>query len=390
MLTAPTAALAARHRRLRDALAAQGLDALVLTHLPNIAYASNFDGSTAIAVLDARRLYLLTDFRYSSAVLAMLASEASPPDTEFVRVDGSYEEGLAALLERLDAAAIGLEAGSVSWKRAEWWRRRLGAPLVSDDDASPASGRRLVATDGLAERVRMVKDAHEVAVLRDGAARLSEVARAVIADGVVREGRAEQEIAAEIDWRMRCAGFERPAFDTIVAAGPHSAMPHAHPTARRIQADELVVVDFGGVLGGYCVDLTRTVAVGEPGAEARRFYRAVREAQQRAIAAVRAGVSTDAVDAAARDHLATYGLAEAFGHGTGHGLGLEVHEEPRLGKRRTEGPAPAALEAGVVCTVEPGVYVPDIGGVRLEDDVLVTADACEILTDVPFDPRLDG
>jgi Xaa-Pro aminopeptidase len=306
------------------------------------------------------------------------------------RVDGSYEEGLAGLLERLDASAVGLEAGSVSWKRADWWRRRLGAPLVGSEEARAATGRRFVATDGIVERARMVKDPQEVAVLREGAARLSQVARSLIADDVVRPGRPEQEIAAEIDWRMRQAGFARPAFDTIVAAGPHSAMPHAHPTSRTVQQGELVVVDFGGVLDGYCVDLTRTLAMGEPGAEARRLYRAVREAQRRAIGAVRAGAATDAVDAAARDHLGTFGLAEAFGHGTGHGLGLEIHEEPRLGKRRAEGPAPTELEAGVVCTVEPGVYVPGVGGVRLEDDVLVTADACEILTDVPFDSRLDG
>jgi Xaa-Pro aminopeptidase len=167
-------------------------------------------------------------------------------------------------------------------------------------------------------------------------------------------------------------------------------MPHAHPTTRTVDTGELVVVDFGGVLEGYCVDLTRTLAMGDPGPEARRLYRAVREAQARAIGAVRAGAVTDAVDAAARDHLAARGLADAFGHGTGHGLGLEIHEEPRLGKRRTEGPAPAVLEAGVVCTIEPGVYVPGIGGVRLEDDVLVTVEACEVLTDVPLDPRLDG
>ncbi len=391
MLTAPTAALAGRHQRLRDQLAARRLDALVLTHLPNIAYVSNFDGSTAMAVVDARRLYLLSDFRYSAAVLTMLASDTAPPDTEFVRVDGSYEEGLAALLDRLDARHVGLEAANVSWKRAEWWRERLQAPLLAAEDGErPSDGRCLVATDGLVERVRMVKDAHETAVFREAAARLSEVARAVLREGVVAAGRTEHDIAAEIDFRMKQAGFARPAFDTIVASGPNSALPHAHPTPRPVADGDLVVLDFGGVLDGYCVDLTRTVAVGDPGAEARRFYRAVREAQRHATAAVRAGAATDAVDAAARDHLGTYGLAEAFGHSTGHGLGLEIHEEPRLGKRRTEGPAPAVLEAGVVCTIEPGVYVPGVGGVRLEDDVLVTVDGAEVLTDVPFDARLDG
>lgn len=287
MLTAPSASLAERHRRVRGALAAHRVEAMVLTHLPNIAYLSNFDGSTAIAVLDARRLYLLTDFRYSAAVLTMLASDTAPPDTEFVRVDGSYEEGLAALLDRLEVAQVGLEAASVSWKRAEWWRQRLQAPLVSGDGERPAAGRCLVATEGVVEGVRMVKDAHEVTVFREAAARLSHVARAILDEQVVRAGRTEHEIAGEVDARMKQAGFSRPAFDTIVASGPNSALPHAHPTARTVETGEVVVLDFGGVLDGYCVDLTRTVAVGEPSSEVRRFYRAVHEAQRLAIAPAR-------------------------------------------------------------------------------------------------------
>lgn len=390
MLTAPTATLAARLVRIRAELAERRLEALVLSHLPNIAYTTNYDGSTALAVIDAQRLYLLSDFRYSAAVLAMLGSESAPPDAEFVRVDGSYEEALAALVERLGVTTIGLEAQSVSWKRAEWWRQRLGATLVPADAPRPDAGRALVATDALVERVRMVKDDYEVGTFRAAATRLSEVARAILQDGVVKAGRAEQEIAAEIDYRMKTAGFTRPAFETIVAAGPNSALPHAQPTARRVEEGDLVVLDFGGVLDGYCVDLTRTVAVGDPGDEGRRFYRAVKAAQARAIEATRAGAATDAVDAAARNSLAAEGLAEAFGHSTGHGLGLEIHEEPRLGKRRTEGPAPTVLERGVVCTIEPGVYVPGVGGVRLEDDVLVTDAGCEVLTDVPFEPRLLG
>jgi Xaa-Pro aminopeptidase len=388
MLTAPTASLATRLVRVRAEMRARGLDALVVSHLPNIAYLSNFDGSTAIGLVDGARLYLLSDFRYASAVHALLRSEATPPDVEFVCVEGSYEEGLAATVERSGARVVGLEAATVPWKRLEWWRTRLGA-VLSTDGEPPSAGRVLASTDGLVERVRMVKDGHEVGILREAASRLSQVARGVLADDVARAGRSEIAIAAEIDSRMKAAGFSRPAFDTIVASGPHSAQPHARPTDRAVGDGELVVLDFGGVLAGYCSDLTRTVAIGDVGPEARRIYAAVREAQRRAIASARHGQATDAVDAAARDHLASLGLADAFGHGTGHGLGLEIHEEPRLGKRRTEGPAPAVLEAGVVCTIEPGVYVPEVGGVRLEDDILVTTDGCEVITDVPFDARLD-
>ena len=387
MLNAPRSSLAARAARVRVHLAEAGLDALVVTQQANIAYLTNFDGSTAMVVVDARRLYLLSDFRYSAAVLSMLASPAAPHECEFVRVDGSYEEAVAALIEATGARVIGLEAGSVSWKRAEWWRRRLDAEHGQGGRESRPNGRRVVATDGLLERVRMAKDAHEVAIFRDAARRLSDVARALLR-AESWEGREETDIASEIDQRLKAAGFTRPAFDTIVASGPNSALPHARPSSRRVERGELLVLDFGGVLGGYCVDLTRTVAVGDPGAEARRFYRAVREAQEAALATVRAGVATDLVDQAARDVLTRHGLAEAFGHGTGHGLGLEIHEEPRLGKRRTEGPAPAVLEAGVVCTIEPGVYVAPTGGVRLEDDVLVTSTGCEVLTDVPLDHHL--
>jgi Xaa-Pro aminopeptidase len=387
MLTAPTAALAARLSRVRRELAALGLDALVVTHLPNVAYLTNFDGSMGIALIDAARLYLLTDFRYAAAVQQLLASASAPPDVEFVRVEGSYEEALAATLEGAGARVAGLEAGSLPWKRAEWWRARLGARFASPGDV-PDTGRALVATDGLVEAVRMLKDEHEIRVLREAAARLSELAHGVVGE-LVRPGRTEADIAADIDWRMKRAGFSRPAFDTIVASGPNSALPHARPTGRVVGDRELVVVDFGGVFEGYCVDLTRTVATGEVGPDARRLYAAVRDAQRLALAATRAGVGADAVDAAARDHLARLGLAEAFGHGTGHGLGLEIHEEPRLGKRRTEGPAAVSLQAGMVCTIEPGVYVPGVGGVRLEDDVLVTADGCDVLTHVPLEARFD-
>ena len=389
MLTAPTAALAARLSRVRHEAAALGIDAFVVTHLPNVAYLTNFDGSMGIAVFDAARLYLLTDFRYAAAVQDLLASPASPPDVEFVVVEGSYEEALAATLERIGSRVAGFESASLPWKRVEWWRLRLKAQVVTPAAVGESPSRRLmVATDGLIEGVRMVKDDHEVRVLRRAADMLSGVARDVVGK-VVRPGRSESDIAAEIDWRMKRAGFARPAFETIVASGPNSALPHAHPTSRVVGEGELVVADFGGVFEGYCVDLTRTVTTSPVAAESRQMYAAVREAQRRAIAAAGAGVATDEVDAAARDYLAGLGLAEFFGHGTGHGLGLEIHEEPRLGKRRTEGPAPAVLQAGVVCTIEPGVYRPGIGGVRLEDDILVTAGGCEVLTQVPFDSRLD-
>jgi Xaa-Pro aminopeptidase len=190
-------------------------------------------------------------------------------------------------------------------------------------------------------------------------------------------------VARAIDAALERAGFSAPAFPTIVAAGPNSAHPHARPTDRRLQHGELVLLDFGGVLDGYCGDLTRMAAVGRVAPDARALFDAVREAQAAAITAVRAGVLASDVDAAARRTLEARGYGTRFLHATGHGLGLDLHEAPRLGRADAERPEP--LAAGMVCTIEPGAYIDGLGGVRLEDDVLVTAEGCEVLTDAPRD-----
>ena len=223
-------------------------------------------------------------------------------------------------------------------------------------------------------------------MLRRGARLLSPVAVDIIGD--VKAGMKEQELAAKIDWRIKSAGFERCSFETIVASGPNSALPHAHAGERVLREGDLVVLDFGGVYGGYCVDLTRTVALGEPDAEMARVYQAVLEAQKAAIAAVKPAFGPGTSTRRPARTLARHGLAEAFGHSTGHGLGVEIHETPRIGPRReATGDAPAppdeAIEPGMVFTIEPGAYLPGWGGVRIEDDVLVTSDGVEVLTNVP-------
>jgi Xaa-Pro aminopeptidase len=223
-------------------------------------------------------------------------------------------------------------------------------------------------------------------VFRRAGQLLDRVAAGVLAS--IRVGLAEREIAADIDFRLKTGGFEGLAFDTIVASGPNSALPHARPGPRVLGPGDLVVLDFGGVYGGYCVDLSRTVCVGEPSAEAQRLYDAVFEAQSAALSMIRPGVRVSQIDQAARQVLERRGLGSAFGHATGHGLGLEVHEEPRVGPlgAGVPGVAPVTrdevLEAGVVITVEPGVYVAGVGGVRIEDDVAVVAGGAELLTHV--------
>jgi Xaa-Pro aminopeptidase len=384
MSLADTGHLAARLARVRARLADDRLEALIVSHLPNVFYLTNVAASAAVAIVSAERLYLLTDFRYIAAVETLLGTDSASPGLALVRVEGSYDEALAKALESGCAGArVGFESARVPVRQHAWLVKRL------ENGGQGARGRTvdLVATDAVVEQCRARKDDFELGVLREAGLRLSDVARGVLS-GPVRAGRSERDLAAEIDFRIKMAGFERPAFDTIVASGPQSALPHARPTDRRIEADDLVLLDFGGVYHGYCVDLTRTVAVGDPGVEARRLYGAVAEAQDAALAAVGAGQFGHEVDAAARDVLSAHGLAEAFGHGTGHGLGLEVHEEPRLTKRRADGAAPDRLAEGMVCTIEPGAYVTGLGGVRLEDDVIVTGSGSERITDVPRDGRL--
>jgi Xaa-Pro aminopeptidase len=372
MSAAGTAALARRHLAVRQALDGRGLQALVITHLPNVRYLTNHVGTAGLVLLTGEGVHLVVDGRYAEAVRRLQESDHACPDTTIHVVDGSgsYDEVLAGLLGAVDGP-VGFESAHLTVSRHAWWRTALEARSTRVA---------LEPVEGLVERLRMVKDAAEIAALREAAVRLGPVVAAAFA--AVRPGATERRVAAAIDIALAAAGFERPAFDTIVACGPNSALPHHHPGGRVLAPGELVVLDFGGVLGGYCSDLTRTVALGPLDAARRALYEAVREAQLAALAAIRPGVETTAVDAAARAVLTERGLGEAFSHGTGHGLGLEVHEEPRVGRARASA-APTRLEAGMVFTVEPGAYVPGTGGVRIEDDVLVTAAGYEILTDVP-------
>jgi Xaa-Pro aminopeptidase len=366
-----TAALAQRHARIRESLETLNLDALIVTPPTNIRYLSNHGGTAGILVITRDAVHLLIDFRYHEAVRALQASPSSCPDFRMWEVPASYEEALIACLAEIGVTMVGFEAAHVTVARHEWWRETIAGRGLDIT---------LRSTERLVEQARMIKDASEIAILRDAAARLEQVVPAVFT--AVRAGVTERSVAAAIEASMREAGYERMAFDTIVASGPHSAMPHYRAGTRTLAAGDLLVLDFGGVLDGYCCDLTRTVSIGPPSREARRVYDAVRDAHAAAVAAVRPGVDASAVDAAARDLLTDRGLGEAFGHGTGHGLGLDVHEEPRIAKPRADMP-PVALAAGMVFTIEPGAYLPGFGGVRIEDDVLVTDGGCELLTSVP-------
>ena len=356
-----------RLARLTERYRQQGLDAFVVSSLVNLRYLTGFAGSSGLLVSHPNGHSLVTDGRYEAFVRGAIRRRAIA-DVDLERVDLRYDLTLGSVLARLGPRQVGFEADHVTVATLERWR-----------GLAPRSEWRQ--TTQVVEDLRRVKDADELEVLRRGGRALSDVARSLGA--WLRSGRTELEIARDIDRAIERAGFERPAFDTIVASGPNSAFPHARPTARRLEPGDLVVLDFGGVLDGYCVDLTRMAGVGEIGSAGWRIYDAVRCGQDAALAAIRAGARGTDVDGAARAVLDTHGFGAAFVHGTGHGLGLEVHEAPRLA--RSETGAQDVLEAGMVCTVEPGAYVEGVGGVRLEDDVVVTIGGSELLTDAPRD-----
>ncbi len=365
--------LGARLARVRASLDRLEVDALAVTHLPHLFYLTNLRASAGILLVTRSGGVLIVDFRYRTGVMALFATEYGPDGIEIVVVEGSYEETLRQVMSDAGWERVGFEAEHVSVRRWQWLDRSVDAVLV--------------ATDAVIEDARMVKDDHEIETLRTGGGMIAGMVGTVAE--LVCSGRSEVAIAADIDSALRDAGFERPAFETIVAGGPNSALPHAHPTGRVLTDGDLVVLDFGGVHHGYCVDLTRTVCIRKADTESARLHRAVADAHLAALRAIRPGIVASRVDAAARTALAEHGLDDAFGHSTGHGLGIEVHELPRIGRApaTTSAASPTTtdvnLAPGMVFTIEPGVYVPGVGGVRIEDDVLVTADGYEMLTDAP-------
>ena len=351
-----------------------GLELLLVTHAANIFYLTGFRGSAGMLLVGPGEATLIVDSRYVTAARRVLDEASTPGEPiDLAEVETSYEETLCQLLRARGSCRLGIETDHMTLARYDWIERALAG-----------SGVELQRTSGLVEASRLVKDPREVAILRAAGDRISDVMAEMLAG--LRQGRRERDVAADIDWAVRRAGFEGPAFETIVASGPNSALPHARPGDRELASGDLVLLDFGGVHEGYCVDLTRVAALGPPPPPAAAWHDAVRAAHAAALSAIRPGTAVGEVDGAARNTLTDRGLGDAFGHGTGHGLGIEVHEAPRIGKRRAaDGPEDVRLAPGMVITVEPGVYLPGEGGIRLEDDVVVTETGCELLTDVPLD-----
>jgi Xaa-Pro aminopeptidase len=355
-----TTPFAKRRRSLQKLLAAAKFESLLITHPANWYYLTGFTGESGALLVSRRGTALLTDGRF--AVQARLES----PGVRVVLQKGALFPSAGEFIGAEGGKRVGFDQGQLTVEQL----RLLQKATKGKTEWKPCAG--------LVESLRMRKEPAEVAQMRKAGLLASEVVQQ--AATLLKPGVRETEIAAEIEYQMRKRGASGPAFDTIVAFGERSAFPHARPTAKRLRKNELVVLDLGAILGHYCSDITRTFYVGRVPARIRQWYKAVQEAQAAAIAAVKNGVSCGEVDGAARQVLAGFRLDHYFVHSTGHGLGLEVHEDPRVARGQQR-----RLEPGNVVTIEPGIYVEGVGGIRIEDDVAVHADSSEVLTRAPRD-----
>jgi Xaa-Pro aminopeptidase len=346
----------ARQDAVRGVLARDGLDALLVTHLPNIRYLTGFTGSAGLLLARPDGTTLVTDFRYAAQAPAEVGNAAA------VEIDQvSVWDRLARVLAASPVRSLGIESAALT---------------VRDAERVASLGRyAVVPTAELVERLRMAKSPDEVAAIREAAVLAQEALAEVLP--TVQAGEREIDVGARLESALRRRGSEWHPFQTIVASGGRAALPHARTTTRTIGRGEWLLLDFGAQVDGYCADLTRTVVVGGRADERQRaVYELVRQAQARAVSLVTAGMSGREADALARDPIVAAGYGEAFGHSLGHGLGLEVHEAPRLAPT-----AEAPLPLHAVVTVEPGIYLPGWGGVRIEDDVYLGPDGPRCLSD---------
>lgn len=343
-----------RVTKLRDLLAAKGLQAMLVASPINRRYLTGFTGSAGYVLITPQHSYLLTDFRY------MTQAPQQAAGFKVVEHAAKVTETLKELLASEGITSLGFEKNHVTYAVYSDYSEQL----------NPVS---LVPAGGLVEELRMIKDQEEIQVMQRAADLADATFQHIL--GLVAPGKTEREIDLEMEMFMRKGGATCSSFDTIVASGERSALPHGVASSKVIQGNEFITFDFGALLDGYCSDLTRTIAVGSPDPKLKEIYDIVLEAQLTALNGIKPGMTGREADALARDVITKYGYGEYFGHSTGHGLGMEVHESPRLSKLSDD-----ILKPGMVVTVEPGIYLPDLGGVRIEDDIVITETGIHILT----------
>lgn len=351
---------AKRLERLREALEARGLNAIIVCKPENRAYLSGFTGSAGVLLVTADKAFLITDFRYVEQ------ATAQAPHFEVVRTATTNAALLQELMDKLGVVKVGYEGDFLSVDEFENFRQTF----IKQE---------LHSTSGLVEALRMLKDEEELNRMRRAAAIADEAFAQIMPK--IKAGVTEWDLAVELEYQMKKRGAEALAFETICASGVRSSLPHGHASEKVVAQGDLVTFDFGAMYQGYCSDMTRTVMVGEPTAKQREIYEIVLEAQLRGVAAVKAGITGKDLDDVCRNYIAEKGYGENFGHGTGHGVGRFIHEGPKVSQRG----ASDVLKAGMIVTIEPGIYLPGWGGVRIEDMVLVTETGCEIFTKTPKD-----
>jgi Xaa-Pro aminopeptidase len=349
-----------RRRNLAASFSDEKIEALLITSPANWYYLTGFTGESGALIVSRKGATFITDGRF------MVQGRAEMSGVRIVRQKGSLFESVGKFLKDWRYRRVGFDPNQVTVGQLRSLGRAAGA------------GVRRVPVASKVENLRMRKEAGELEQMRRAAIMAGEVVQSAI--GLLKPGIREMEVAAEIEYQMKMKGASGPAFETIVAFGERSALPHARPTAKRLRKNELVVLDLGVILGHYCSDITRTVYVGRAPKRIRTWYQAVLEAQKAAIATAKSGAACGEVDGASRQVLAKYRLDHLFVHSTGHGLGLEVHEDPRVARGQKK-----RLEPGNVITIEPGVYSAGIGGIRIEDDVAIHAGRTEVLTRAPRD-----
>ena len=343
-----------RLTKLRETLTTDGLDAILITQPENRRYLSGFTGSTGVLLISQDQAVLATDFRYYEQV------EKQAPDFRLAKVTARFETLLPELIQQVGAKTVGFESAHLTVEQHREWRE------VAEDFE-------LLPTKELAQKIRAIKDEGELGKIKKAIA-LADQAIAHIAD-FIEPGMTEKEVAWELEVFMRTHGAEKLAFDIIVGSGPNGAMPHATVSERVIQAGEPIVIDLGAMVDGYNSDLTRTICAGRPDDKFQEIHAIVLEAQLTAERSIRPGMQGKQADDIARQVIEEAGYGENYGHGLGHGVGLAVHEKPGVGRLSED-----VLEPGMVFTVEPGIYLPGWGGVRIEDIVVMREDGVEVLT----------
>lgn len=343
-----------RLAKLRSALEELKLEAILLTNAYNRRYITGFTGSAGYVLVTSDRAYLLTDFRY------MTQAPQQAPDFEVVEHRPKPMETVAELLHKLHIRKLGFEQNDLTY----------GAYASF---AADLSGVEWVPTSSVVEKIRMYKDDGELQIMQEAADLADKTFSHIL--GFIKPGVSEREIALEMEFYMRKNGATSSSFDTIVASGERSALPHGVAGERILQGDEFVKLDFGALYKGYCSDLTRTVMLGKPTEKHKEIYNIVLEAQMAVLDQLKPGMTGKEGDSIARDIIAKAGYGGCFGHGTGHSLGLQIHENPRLSQQ-----CDVVLEPGMTMTVEPGIYLPGFGGVRIEDDIVLTESGVRLLT----------